>query len=102
MPSKAPPNIMRLVRENDKYTSAEAYAKDLDLGNQNSTWHQKTFQKSGCRPPETAQAHAEVAEANKALKLMRKERLRQLLMNEKQEYERELHAMGLALGKRID
>eukprot|EP01025_Chloroclados_australasicus_P029698 TRINITY_DN2967_c0_g1_i1.p4 TRINITY_DN2967_c0_g1~~TRINITY_DN2967_c0_g1_i1.p4 ORF type:complete len:103 (-),score=11.38 TRINITY_DN2967_c0_g1_i1:250-558(-) len=102
MSSKVPPNIQRLLYQNDKYARADEYAKDVTIGTLNSVWHEKSYQKSGCRPPDTSQAKQEVEAGNRALKLLRKERLRQLLAREREQYEHELNAMGLAFTKFYD
>ena len=41
-----PANIRRLLRQNDQYAAAAAYAKDLSLGQHTSMWHEHHTQRA--------------------------------------------------------
>ncbi|GMH41271.1 hypothetical protein BSKO_09181 [Bryopsis sp. KO-2023] len=118
-----PQNIQRLVRENDKYADAEAYSSKISTGNQVAQWHQSKFQQAGrgfdCsvgekglrqdasaiqRNPTSAKdmIEQELYVADRAVKVERKARLRELLEREVVQYEMELNDMGLAIAKNRD
>ena len=83
-----------------------------------SAWHEKQYQKSRTRIlevnfqesvdlsqsvfDERSEMVVEMGMANKSVKILRKERLRELLKRDYLKYEAELNAKGLAIDKHID
>ena len=113
-----PLNIVRLVGINDKYAGAEEYDTDVRRTNIVCSWHEKQYQKSRTRNLEVnfqedvdlgksvfdehSEMVVEMGMANKSVKILRKERLRELLKRDYMQYEAELNAKGLAIDKHID
>lgn len=126
MVSLEPVNIQRLVRENQKRSDAESYARSITKGSVVSGWHEKNSRSSGCTrigvsdclqalqastsPQATQRATASVISEGRdiiqeellgkqALLETRKQRLQALMQQERLEYEAELRSRGLALVK---
>ena len=113
-----PLNIIRLVGTNDRYAAAEEYDTDVRKTNIVCSWHEKQYQKSRTRNLEVnfqedvdfarsvfdehSEMVVEMGMANKSVKILRKERLRELLKQDYMKYEAELNAKGLAIDKHID
>ena len=113
-----PLNIIRLVGTNERYAAAEEYNTDVQKTNIVCSWHEKQYQKSRTRNLEVnfqedvdlgksvfdehSEMVVEMGMANKSVKILRKERLRELLKRDYMQYEAELNAKGLAIDKHID
>jgi hypothetical protein len=116
-------NITRLKRQNDMYAAADHHAHELQVAKSRASWFSRDME----RPAQsglTAETKEFVAEpssiierfkvtrkdkiaqeldmANRMLAVQRKEQLRGKLQAEREQFERELNAMGLAFDKHRD
>ncbi|OMJ71965.1 hypothetical protein SteCoe_29699 [Stentor coeruleus] len=92
-------SIQTRVRQDIKYTDAEAYARKMQDIAKTSTWHerQQKFEVARDNIRAEERGNFELQLANRELKERRRCRLRELLQSEAFQYEQELAKRGLAI-----